>query len=156
MEDLDYLRLAIDLASSHSRDGRHGPFGAVVVLDGEVVGRGWNRVVEARDPTAHAEVTAIREAAQRLETHDLSGSTLYASCEPCPMCLAALYWARIRRVVFAASAEDATAAKFDDTWIRRELEKGWESREVEAVQALREEGRRVLEAWQENPDRVPY
>lgn len=156
MNDLDLLRVAIDLAGARSKDGRNGPFGAVLVLEGEVVGQGWNRVVEDRDPTAHAEVVAIREAARRLGTHDLSGATLYASCEPCPMCLSAIYWARIRRVVFAASGEDAAAAGFDDAWILEELGKDWEMREVEGIQELREEGRRVLEAWQKNPERMEY
>ena len=151
-----YLRHAIRLATDHSSDGHHGPFGAVVVRDGDVLGEGWNRVVKDSDPTAHAEVMAIRDACHRLGTHELSGATIYSSCEPCPMCLSAIYWARIERVVYAASAEDAAAAGFDDSRILEELGLGWVERSVEGTQALREEGRRVLEGWVENPRRVQY
>jgi tRNA(Arg) A34 adenosine deaminase TadA len=121
-----------------------------------VVGKGWNRVVELADPTAHAEVLAIRDACRRLGTHDRSGSILYCSCEPCPMCLSAIYWARIPRVVFASSKEDAAAAGFDDTRILEELDRSWVEREVEGVQDLREEGRKVMEAWVENPRKLAY
>ena len=151
-----YLRQAIRLAADHSADGRHGPFGAVVVRDGEVIGEGWNQVVEGADPTAHAEVMAIRAACSHLRTHELSGATIYSSCEPCPMCLSAIYWARIERVVYAASAEDAAAAGFDDSRILEELGLGWVERSVEGTQALREEGRRVLDGWAQNPLKMPY
>lgn len=151
-----HLCQAITLAETHSADGRHGPFGAVVVLDGNVVGEGWNRVVEGADPTAHAEIMAIRNACRALGSHDLSGATIYSSCEPCPMCLSAIYWARIRTVIFAAKAEDAAAAGFDDTWILRELKRDWQERELESGQLLSPEGRRVLQSWKENPGKVPY
>ena len=156
MSDEDFLRQAIRLATEHSAEGRNGPFGAVLVRNGVVVGTGWNRVVELADPTAHAEVLAIRDACSRLGTHDLSGSVLYCSCEPCPMCLSAIYWARISRVVFASSKEDAAAAGFDDTRILEELGRSWSDREVEGVQSLREEGRKVMEAWVKNPKRMAY
>jgi len=156
MSDKDFLRQAIRLAADHSGDGRNGPFGAVLVRDGTVVGKGWNRVVELADPTAHAEVLAIRDACRRLGTHDLGGSVLYCSCEPCPMCLSAIYWARISRVVFASSKEDAAAAGFDDTRILEEMDRSWADREVEGVQDLREEGRKVMEAWVENPRKLAY
>lgn len=151
-----FLRRAIQLAETHSADGRNGPFGSVVVKDGEVVGEGWNQVVENSDPTAHAEVMAIRDAGKLLGAHDLTGCTIYASCEPCPMCLSAIYWARIGTVVFSASAEDAAAAGFDDTRILEELGRGWVERSLEGTQALREDGRRVLKGWAENPRKTPY
>jgi tRNA(Arg) A34 adenosine deaminase TadA len=152
----DLLRRAIQLARDHSADGRHGPFGAVLVQGGQVVGEGWNQVVALGDPTAHAEVMAIRNACARLGTHDLTGATIYCSCEPCPMCLSAIYWARISRVFFAASAQDAAEAGFDDSAILRELRSGWGERTLERGQHLREEGRQVLKAWAENPAREEY
>lgn len=156
MSDLTFLRQAISLAREHSVTGRNGPFGAVVVQAEKVVGRGWNRVVEDRDPTAHAEVLAIREASAQLGTHLLDGCTIYCSCEPCPMCLAAIYWARIPRVVFACRGEDAKAVGFDDTLIGRELSLGWEDRYLQSGQGLRNEGKKVLEEWTRNPDRLRY
>jgi tRNA(Arg) A34 adenosine deaminase TadA len=157
MSDLTFLRLAIQLAKEHSGGkGLGGPFGAIVVQGGKVVGRGWNQVVEQRDPTAHAEVLAIRDAASRLGTHRLDDCSIYCSCEPCPMCLAAIYWARIPEVVFAAEGEDARAVGFDDTLIAHELSLGWEERFLRSTQALRTEGKEVLEAWGEEEERVKY
>ena len=156
MSDQDYLRQAIQLSAEYSADGRNGPFGAVVVRKGEVVGRGWNRVVELSDPSAHAEILAIRDACRRLRTHDLKDCVLYSSCEPCPMCLSAIYWARIPRVVFAASAEEAAAAGFEDDRIRGELCRSWGEREMEGVREPSPEARKVLEAWARNPSRLEY
>lgn len=156
MDDDALLRHAIQLAARHSTDGCHGPFGAVVTRDGEVVGEGWNQVVALHDPTAHAEVVAIRDACRRLETHDLSGCVLYASCEPCPLCLSAAYWARVSRVVYAASKEDAALAGFDDGKIYAEMALPWGGRELPGVQRLPEEGRAVLDAWLANSRRIPY
>ncbi len=156
MNDLSFLRQAIGLAERHSLEGSAGPFGAVVVRNDEVVGSGWNRVVEEVDPTAHAEVLAIRDAARHLGTHVLDDCAIYCSCEPCPMCLAAIYWARIPRVVYAAGGEDAARAGFDDTLVARELCMDWADRSVESRQALREEGNQALEQWKERPDRVEY
>ena len=113
-------------------------------------------MVRSKDPTAHAEIVAIREATQRLETHVLADCTIYCSCEPCPMCLAAIYWARIPRVVFAATGADAKAVGFDDTRIGLEFALEWEERDLSWDQMLQEEGRKVLEAWRENPDRKEY
>ena len=156
MSDLTFLRQAIRLAKEHSLAGEGGPFGAVVVLEEKVVGQGWNRVVEDRDPTAHAEVLAIRDAARRLGTHLLADCAIYCSCEPCPMCLAAIYWARIPKVVFAGGEEDARAAGFDDGLIAHELSLGWEERALESRQLTREEGKAVLEEWVQDPDRRRY
>ncbi len=150
------LAEALALAEAGATTGDHGPFGAVVARSGVIVGRGWNRVVELRDPTAHAEILAIRDAAARLGTPVLADCTLYSSCEPCPMCLSALYWARIRQVIFAAGREDANAAGFADVRILKEIGRRWEDREMASGRALEEEGRAVLRAWTRNPKRIPY
>jgi len=154
--DLGFLREAIDLAGERSSDGQCGPFGAVVARQSEVLGRGFNKVVLSTDPTAHAEIVAIREACVRLGTHDLAGCTLYASCEPCPMCLAASYWAGVDRVVYAASRTDASQAGFDDEFLYAEMALPPEKRSKPMFQAMREEGRAVLKAWSRNPNRVMY
>lgn len=151
-----YLRRALELARTHSLGGTNGPFGAVVVRDGQIVGEGWNRVVETSDPTAHAEVLAVREAARTLGTHDLSQCVLYSSCEPCPMCLSAIYWAHIREIHFAASKEDAAAAGFHDARILAELGVEWEQRSLPSHRALAREGAEVLREWVRNPRRIPY
>ena len=156
MSDERYLRDAVALASEHARDGLHGPFGALVVRDGEVVGRGWNRVVADHDPTAHAEVAAIRDACASLGTHVLDGCTIYCTCEPCPMCLAAIYWARIGRVVYAATEEDARAAGFDDADIRREVAAPWQGRRLDSAHLPLPEARALLRAWKANPAARPY
>ncbi len=156
VDDLHFLKQAIQLAELHSMRGPAGPFGALVVRAGEVVGLGWNRVVEKGDPTAHAEILAVRDAAKRLGTHVLDDCVVYSSCEPCPMCLAAIYWARIPRVVFASQGEDADEAGFDDAFIARELSLDWKERTMEGRQALREEGNAVLRRWKEKPDRAEY
>lgn len=156
MSDQDLLLRAIELAERHSADGRHGPFGAVVARDGEILGEGWNRVVAGRDPTAHAEIVAIRAAAERAGTHDLEGCAIYCSCEPCPMCLAAIYWAGIGRIVYACRAEDAADAGFGDADLYRELSLDWSERRLVAREELRDRGLRALHAWLENPLRVEY
>ena len=156
MNERALLLRAIQLAKAHSKSGRNGPFGAVVARGSEVLGEGWNQVVGSKDPTAHAEIVAIREAARQLGTHVLTDCTIFCSCEPCPMCLAAIYWARIPRVVFAATGDDARAAGFDDTRIERELVLEWEKRGVSWSQMLKDKGRKVLEDWKRNPDRLEY
>ncbi len=155
-DDIKFLRLAIELATRKSGDGEHGPFGAVVVMDGSIVGEGYNKVVAAHDPTAHAEVVAIRNACTKLGTHDLSSCILYASCEPCPMCLAATYWAKIGRVVYAASREDAATAGFDDEFLYKEVALSLQERTIEFMQKLHNEGAAVLSGWSDNPDKVMY
>ncbi|MBN1673227.1 MAG: nucleoside deaminase [Kiritimatiellae bacterium] len=151
-----FLSQAIELARRKSRDGKHGPFGALVVRDGAIVGSGCNRVVDLKDPTAHAEVMAIRDACARLGTPVLSGCTIYCSCEPCPMCLAAILWARIGKVVFACTREDAARAGLDDVKILEEVRRDWDTRTIAWEQRERDAGLAVFEAWLENPDRVPY
>jgi tRNA(Arg) A34 adenosine deaminase TadA len=151
-----FLRQAIELALEAVRSGRGGPFGAVVVLGGEVVGRGINEVTSALDPTAHAEIVAIRAACRALGTFQLAGAEVYASCEPCPMCLGAIYWARAARVYFAASREDAAASGFDDGFIAAELALPAAARRIPMAQDLREEALAVFRLWDEKPDRTRY
>jgi guanine deaminase len=156
VNELDLLREVIEMGVE-SATGLGGPFGALVALEGgRIVGRGTNRVVRDGDPTLHAEVVAIREACRALGTHDLSGAVLYASCEPCPMCFGAAYWARVDRIVHAASRADAAAAGFDDAAIHADVARSPDERELATVQLLAEEGWRPFAAWEANPDRVPY
>lgn len=153
--DRTYLELAIKKASENIFDGG-GPFGAVIVRDGEVLATAANRVVAQADPTAHAEVLAIRHAAQKLATHDLSGCTLYTSCEPCPMCLGAIYWAGIGRVVYAATRHDAAAAGFSDEHIYNEIAMEIENRSIEFLSAAEDMGKEVFREWIGFPGKTPY
>jgi tRNA(Arg) A34 adenosine deaminase TadA len=151
-----FLREAIRLSSEKMEADEGGPFGALIVKDGKIVGRGWNRVTSANDPTAHAEVEAIRDACASLETFTLEGCEIYASCEPCPMCLAAIYWARLDRLYFAATRSDAAGAGFDDDLIYSELSKPWASRSLNMEAHLREEAQHVFEQWNQKADRTAY
>ncbi|MBC7571184.1 MAG: nucleoside deaminase, partial [Spirosoma sp.] len=137
--DEDFIREAIQLAREGIEAGHGGPFGCVIVRDGEVVGRGCNRVTLTNDPTAHAEVVAIRDACQQLGTFQLTGCTLYASCEPCPMCLGAICWARPDRIVYGAFHTDAAGAGFDDQFIYEEIEKPRDQRRIPMQNCLRDE-----------------
>ncbi len=154
--DEPFLRQAIELSRAHMQAGHGGPFGAVIVKDGAVIAEGWNQVTTLNDPTAHAEVVAIRAAAARLQNFSLAGCVLYTSCEPCPMCLAATYWARLDRVLFAAGRTDAAAIGFDDDFLYREIPLPVEARSLPSEQALRAEAVAVFQAWAEKPDKVPY
>ncbi len=154
--DESFLRQAIELSRAHMLAGHGGPFGAVIVKNGEVIAEGWNQVTTLNDPTAHAEVVAIRAAAAWLHDYQLKGCVLYASCEPCPMCLAAAYWARIDRVVFAAAREDAAAIGFDDDFLYREIPLPVTARSLPMSQTLRDEAVAVFDAWSQMPDKVPY
>ncbi len=155
-EDTHFLHAAIEEARQgmHRREG--GPFGCVIVKDGRIVARGNNRVTGTNDPTAHAEVVAIRAACAALGDFQLTGCTLYTSCEPCPMCLGAIYWARPDRVVFAATRQDAAAAGFDDSLIYDELPLPMEQRRIPTVQLLRDTARTVFAEWTAKTDRTPY
>ncbi len=152
----DHMRRAISLAEDNASSGNGGPFGAVIVKDGKVVAEGSNTVTVDNDPTAHAEVNAIRRACAVLGTFDLSGCELYTSCEPCPMCLAACYWAHISRVYYAAGRDDAAAAGFDDDMIYVEVAKPFDERKLPFIQLLPEEGLRPFLLWRSNPDKVRY
>jgi tRNA(Arg) A34 adenosine deaminase TadA len=150
------MRAAFALARAGMADGRGGPFGAVIFRGDEEIGRGANRVVRDADPTAHAEIVAIREACRALGTHDLSGAAIYTTCEPCPMCLAAIYWARIDCVYFAGEHGDAAAAGFDDSRLYAELAAPREARRLPLVPLARDEARALFAEWLANPKRVPY
>jgi guanine deaminase len=151
-----FLRRAIEAAEEHCQRGHGGPFGAVVVKDGVVVATGWNEVTSTNDPTAHAEVQAIRAACRALGTFQLDGCDVYASCEPCPMCLGALYWARPRAVYFAATREDAAAAGFDDAFIYDELGRSPEARARRPHRVVLPEACRPFALWQALSGKVRY
>jgi guanine deaminase len=154
------LREALDLAYENAQSGPEGggPFGAVIAptAGGPVLARGTNGVTRLCDPTAHAEVVAIRAAGAALSTHDLRGYTLYTSCEPCPMCLAAALWARLDSVIYASTRQDAEAAGFDDAHFYREVSLPPTERALPCRNALREEGHKAFTAWLANPRRTPY
>lgn len=155
MTNEELMRMAIALAQDNVARGG-GPFGAVVARGGEVVATGVNRVTADCDPTAHAEVRAIRAAAARLGTFDLRGCELFSSCEPCPMCLGAVYWARLDRLFYASTKADAAGAGFDDSFIYDEMPLRPDERSLPSVQMLRDEAARVFEAWINKDDRVEY
>ena len=151
-----FMQEAIRLSIEPMHRGEGGPFGAVVVKDGEILGRGWNQVTRSNDPTAHAEIVAIREACRRLNNFRLEGCELYASCEPCPMCLSAAYWARICRLFFAATRRDAAEAGFDDEMIYQEIPLPPSNRVLPTVQFLRDPALAAFVGWRAKPDRIPY
>ncbi|MCA9758385.1 MAG: nucleoside deaminase [Candidatus Eisenbacteria bacterium] len=151
-----FMREAIRLSRDKMRKNQGGPFGAIVVHGSEIVGRGWNQVTSANDPTAHAEVTAIRKACKKLGTFHLNGCVLYTSCEPCPMCLAAAYWARIDRIYFAGTRKDAARAGFDDEFLYREISKPGSRRSLPMEQLLRKEAVEAFEEWRTKADKTPY
>lgn len=154
-EQAKYMRKAIAVSKKSVQNGG-GPFGAVVVKDGEIVAYSNNRVTMDNDPTAHAEVMAIRKACKKLKTFDLSGCELYASCEPCPMCLSAMYWAHIDRYYYANQKEDAKAIGFDDQFIYEELDKPAGKRSMPREQILRDEAMEVFRMWTEKEDKIEY
>ncbi|MHC4176812.1 MAG: nucleoside deaminase [Planctomycetota bacterium] len=152
----EFLREAIRLSIDKMQAGQGGPFGAVIVKDGAIVGRGFNRVTSANDPTAHAEIVAIRDACSRLGTFSLADCEIYASCEPCPMCLAAIYWARLERLFYAATRQDAAEAGFDDAHIYGQIALPPAAQYLPTQQSLRQEALGAFEAWREKEDRVEY
>ena len=152
----DFMRRAIELSRERMRANDGGPFGAVVVRDGEIIGEGWNRVTSSNDPTAHAEVTAIRKACERVGAFSLEGAVIYTSCEPCPMCLAAIYWARIGKVYYANTREDAAAIDFDDAFLYREIAIDEAHRSLPCEHLLRDEAFEVFIEWRDKPDRIRY
>jgi tRNA(Arg) A34 adenosine deaminase TadA len=151
-----FMARAIQLSIDGVQSGQGGPFGAVIVLDGAIVAEGVNRVTSTNDPTAHAEVLAIRQACQKLGVFELKDCELYTSCEPCPMCLGAIYWARLSRVYFANTAEDAAKIGFDDSFIYGELKLPHAMRRIPMIQLMREEAQAGFRAWAEKPDKIPY
>ncbi len=151
-----FLREAIRLSIEKMQAGQGGPFGAVVVRDDEILGVGFNRVTSANDPTAHAEIVAIREACTRLGSFCLAGCEIYSSCEPCPMCLAAIYWARLERLYYAATREDAARAGFDDAHLYHQLRLPPAERSLPTQQDLRQEALAAFDAWAKMEDRREY
>jgi guanine deaminase len=154
--DNAFMARAIQISIENVRSGQGGPFGAVVVRDGEIIAEGANRVTSTNDPTAHAEVLAIRQACQKLGDFELKGCELYTSCEPCPMCLGAIYWARVARIYFASAAADAANAGFDDSFIYREIAEPLSQRSIPMIQMMREEALAAFREWQQNPHKIDY
>jgi tRNA(Arg) A34 adenosine deaminase TadA len=154
--NLEFLRRAIALATENVTYGRGGPFAALIVRDGRIIAEGVNIVTATNDPTAHGEVTAIRAACKALNTFTLAGCELYTSCEPCPMCLAASHWARLDAIFFAAGAEDAARAGFDDAYLYSEFRKAPAERSLPARQYLRDEAWESFAAWIVSPNRIEY
>jgi guanine deaminase len=151
-----FLLRAIELAREHSLHGVGGPFGAVIVEGDQIVSEGWNEVTSAHDPTAHAEVMAIRHAAKVKKSHSLKGCVMYASCEPCPMCFGAIHWARLDGLYFAASREDAAAIGFDDALLHREVRLDPFARTLPTEQAEQAAAVAAMRAWWWTPGRVTY
>lgn len=151
-----FMREAIALAEAGLRQNRGGPFGCVIVRRGEIIARGSNGVTSTNDPTAHAEITAIREACRKLGKFTLEECELYTSCEPCPMCLAAIYWARIPRVFYGNTRADAAAIGFDDEFIYRQIPLAPERRAIAMQPLMRDEAQASFQAWQAKPDKIAY
>ncbi len=155
-QDKEFMRRAIELAQNGIDANDGGPFGAIVVRDGEIIGEGCNRVTSTNDPTAHAEVVAIRVACNKLNSFQLEDCIIYTSCEPCPMCLGAIYWARPAKMFFACTREDAAEIGFDDQLIYEELERPIAERRIESINFLRDEGLMVFENWANKTDKTEY
>lgn len=150
------MKRAIELSSEHMEAGHGGPFGAVIVKDGKIISEGWNQVLSTNDPTAHAEVQAIRKASQNLGCFDLSGAVIYTSCEPCPMCLSAIYWARLDKIYYANTRQDAANINFDDDFIYQEVPKPIEKRKISMQQLMHTEANQVFKNWQKKENKTLY
>lgn len=151
-----FMRRAIALSREKMQAGAGGPFGAVVVADGRIIGEGWNQVTSGNDPTAHAEIVAIRNACHTLGKFSLAGAIIYTSCEPCPMCLGAIYWARLERMYFANTQADAAAIGFDDAFLYRQVALPVPERSLPAERLLPEEARQVFAEWDKKTDKIRY
>jgi len=154
--DQPFMARAIQLSIDNVHSDRGGPFGAVIVKDGSIIAEGTNEVTSTNDPTAHAEVIAIRRACHNLSVFQLIGCEIYTSCEPCAMCLGAIYWAHISRIYFATHATDASAVGFDDLLIYRELAQPYSGRRIPMIQMMREEALAAFRAWKEKPNKITY
>lgn len=150
------MRKAIELSRKGMQSNAGGPFGAIVVKDGKIIGEGYNQVTSTNDPTAHAEIVAIRNATKNIGSFQLDDCTIYSSCEPCPMCLGAIYWARPKRLVFAGSRQDAANADFDDEFIYKELVLPIDKRKIETDQVLQKEAKAVFDEWITKSDKTAY
>ena len=147
---------AIELSIQNVLSGQGGPFATVIVKDGEMIAKGTNSVTRLNDPTAHAEIIAIREGCNKLGSFELTGCEIYTSCEPCPMCLGAIYWARPLRVYFGNTAQDAARIGFDDAFIYDEIQQPLERRRIRLIPLMREKALEAFRAWQQKPDKVSY
>jgi guanine deaminase len=156
MAEADHMRRAIELSLEMMRSGRGGPFGAVIVKDGKIIAEGSNQVTSTNDPTAHAEVVAVRRACQALQTFDLTGCEIYTSCEPCPMCLSAIYWARCARIYFANDRHDAAKIGFRDDFLYHEIPLPLGQRAIPASRLLQAEGWAAFEEWDRREDKIVY
>jgi guanine deaminase len=154
--ELQFMQVAVDLARQGMNSGVGGPFGCIIVKDDTIVGKGCNSVASLNDPTAHAEVVAIRDACRHLHTFQLTDCEIYTSCEPCPMCMGAIYWARPKKVYFGATRHDAADAGFDDSLIYKELTAPLHERIIEIVNLGREKAIKVFDEWIVKPDKVAY
>jgi guanine deaminase len=151
----EFMRRAIALSNEMLQSGS-GPFGAVIVKDGAILAEGSNRVTVTNDPTAHAEVVAIREACAKLGSFSLAGCEIYTTCEPCPMCLSAIYWARLDRIYYANDRTDAARIGFDDDFLYREIPLPLEKRQIRMIRLLADEAQATFAAWESKPDKVQY
>ncbi len=151
-----FMQKAIELASQNIESGNGGPFGAVIVKDGKIIAEGYNKVTSTNDPTAHAEIVAIREACKTLNSFQLENCEIYTSCEPCPMCLGAIYWARPSKVFFSCNKDDAADANFDDYFIYKELSLPMQKRSIPMIQLMRNEGLKVFEKWLNSDHKIAY
>lgn len=155
-QDKHFMERAIELSHHAMNENSGGPFGAVITKDGEIIAEGANQVTSANDPTAHAEVTAIRKACKKLNSYQLEDCTIYASCEPCPMCLGAIYWARPKKVFYACSREDAASIDFDDQFIYDEIKKEVDAREIDFIQMMRSDALKAFKSWEKKSDKIKY
>ena len=151
-----FMREAIRLSLENINKGEGGPFGAVIVKDGRIIAEGSNKVTSANDPTAHAEVEAIRAACRILNTFTLAGCDIYTSCEPCPMCLSAIHWARIEKIYYGNSRQDAAALNFDDEFLYDEIGKEIHERKIPMLRLLNDEAKIVFKAWEDKEDKIHY
>ena len=152
----NFMELAVKLAARHMRAGAGGPFGAIIVHQNIVIGRGWNQVTSGNDPTAHAEISAIRNACHQRSTFSLAGSAIYTTCEPCPMCLAAIWWARIDTIYYASTRDDAAQIGFDDAALYQEISLPLHQRQLPLIQQPSDKAAQLMREWIEKEDKIPY
>lgn len=155
-KDSYFMQKAIDLAQKGANSNSGGPFGAVIVKDNKIIAEGYNKVTSTNDPTAHAEIVAIKEACKKLNSFQLDDCIIYTSCEPCPMCLGAIYWARPKKVFYACNREDASVIDFDDQFIYEELKTPIEKRKIEFKNIMRQEALLIFQNWKNKPDKIKY
>lgn len=153
---MDAMKRAIEISEDKMNAGEGGPFGAVIVKDGKILAEGWNQVTSTHDPTAHAEVMAIRKACEKVGHFHLEGCEIYTTCEPCPMCLAAIYWAHVDKIFYANTREDAAKIKFDDQFLYDEINKEISDRTIPMTQIMHDEAHKVFEAWEGKADKIRY